>query len=716
MADEQAVRLAELRSAIDRLAQLYYTPGCKSPVSDAEYDNLIDELRRLDDTDERLTRVGLPYSADELRTKKPHAMPMGSLDNTVDSINGFAPWYDSVLALLGVDPVIGAELNVSFKMDGASVELVYENGKFVQAISRGDGEVGEDLTANAARWMGVPTTLHAAFTGSVRGECMLYQEQFEELKKENPGDSFSNPRNVGNGAMGRTDGKDNEKLRFVAFNFVSEKLQPPTLSMKFKVLKTLGFDVVRYKTTPSNRDRAVEIVEGWFKELADGGREKLGFEIDGLVVMINSVEYQKLLTRDSKDELRPRFGRAVKFTTMKATTKVVGVTITVGHTGVIKPTADLEPVFVGGVTISSAQLNNWNADSESPSAAHVAIGDVVEVERAGDVVPKITRVIIKPEGREPILEPTVCPMCGAATTRTLRDKVGVVTYCSNPGGCAGTAQRKIKHYIGSSDKGVGIMGVGPGVLAALTGYRGPSNPPLVSEPADLYKLTVESLQNLVIGESSSGTPICLGQSRAAALIAEIAKAKVVPLHRFLGALGIELLGRRRVEIIAKEQGLTTLDDWLMLEKLETIPGTTTRQAIVEGIQKSLPIIMNLLAAGVKVLPFGQNVITFSKEDPALESAESKTDFSKGAFVPAKNSKVDLTGTSWCWTGTRECIDEVAAAGGEIKSGISKGLTYLVQKDATSQSNKTIKAESYGVKIVSIDVLKAILAGERPLPK
>ena len=204
----QNTRLAELRSAIDRTAQLYHTPGCISPIDDAEYDALMNELRSIDPSDERLTRVGTPYSSSGMRQEVDHKMPMGSLDNTIGSIAGFEPWYANVCSLAGAHSL---DVNASLKMDGLSVELIYEVGKFKQAVTRGNGSVGLDITANAVRWIGVPTVLSAPFSGSIRGECMLYHSEFEQIKQANPGEDYSNERNLCSGIAGRTDGKDNEK-------------------------------------------------------------------------------------------------------------------------------------------------------------------------------------------------------------------------------------------------------------------------------------------------------------------------------------------------------------------------------------------------------------------------------------------------------------------------------------------------------------------------
>jgi DNA ligase (NAD+) len=670
----EKARLAQLRSAIDRAAQLYYTPGCESPVNDDEYEGMMSELRVICPADPRLTRVGTPYSPADMRDKRTHTIPMGSLNNTDDGINGFADWYDKTLALLGVE---NAAINVSLKMDGNSIALIYDKGILMEAISRGDGEIGESLTANAVKWAGAPTILPVPFTGTIRGEAILYKAEFGQLKEQDP--TLTNPRNVGSGIIGRIDGTQNELIRFVAFNCIDQRVEFPSLTAKFKTLEKLGFSPVQSVTLTGTRDEVVEKMNAYFADV-EGQRDSLLFEIDGLVVMIDNVEMQKRITKDRKDALRPKYGRAVKFATQKAMTRVTDVTITVGHTGAIIPTVVLEPVFVGGVTVTNVLLNNWNEASENPSAAHVAIGDIVEIARQGDVIPKIVRVVGMPADRQPIAEPTTCPVCGAPTTRTVRDKEGAVTLCSG-NDCPAQSIGKVKHYI----RDAGIMGVGDGVLKALTDE-------LVKTPADLYRLTAEQLIDLPIGESKSR----LGNSRTTALLQEIEKSKSLPLCSFLGALGVPLLGKRRAEIVANEMGLTTLDDWLDTEKLTLIPGDTMRTTITDGLNKAWPIIEDLLDVGVTVQPHTQ------VQQPTI-------------VADVDDGPKAIAGSTFCFTGTRDFLDEVVARGGIIKSGVSKGLNYLVQKDPTSSSNKTKKAEELGVKIIAVGTLRAILDGERELP-
>lgn len=687
-----ASEIAELRSAVDRAAALYYVPGSQSDLTDAEYDVLVNRLRVMCPDDPRLTRVGVPYSREELRTKTPHTIPMGSIDKTDGGIAGFERWYRGILDKLGLQR---ADLHVSLKMDGSSVGCYYKNGLLSQVVSRGDGTQGENLTANAVKWIGLPTSLPIAFTGAIRGEAMLYKAGFDAInmaEKVRP-DQVSNPRNVGNGLLGRSDGKYNEHIRLVVFNLAGTN-NTLTLGQKLAAVQRLGFDSVQSYLLKGS----VEEVVAQFKQVHDTvfqNRDSLPFEIDGLVICLDDPKLQAQLTKEKQDALRPKYAVAVKFETYKNVTTVKGVTITVGHTGSIIPTAILEPVRVGGVMVSHVLLNNWNANSDRPSAAHVKIGDKISVELAGDIIPKVVAVEESGFDSKVIVEPRMCPACGSPTTRVHRGECGVVTYCSKPELCPAASLYRIDHYIGSSKKGVGILGIGDAVLLAMVGAG------LVKSPADLYRLTPESIENLEIGQNTAGGAIKLGRSRALTIVRNIKDHTSIPLDKFLGALGIDLLGKRRAQTLAKECGLNTLADWFDDRKLAAIPGDVIQNAIVEGIKKARPVIDGLLAVGVKVLPIGAQ--------PHIAGT------TQAVKTTPTHSKVDLTGKSFCWTGTRAYTDEVEACGGIIKSGISAGLDYLVQKDSTSSSNKTLKAESLNVKIISLECLQQVLAGDRPLP-
>jgi DNA ligase (NAD+) len=463
------------------------------------------------------------------------------------------------------------------------------------------------------------------------------------------------------------------------------------MSERFEMLEAFGFTVVTHALLNDGEEEEVfGRAESWC-ERREEGRSELPFEIDGVVLSLNSNNLQDRMLQVSTNKLRPKHSRAVKFTSKKATTKVIGCAVTVGHTGALIPTAALEKVRVGGVHVQNALLNNW----DEIARLDVAVGDEVEVELAGDIIPKVVRVINRPADRTEIGEPETFQVDGTLykTTRMHRGKEGAMTYLVGAGDTPELKRGKVKHYIGNSKKGVGILGVGDGVLDALVGDG------LVETPADLYRLTEEQLVDMVIGKNKAGGAIRFGKSRAKSLLAEIEKAKNLTLAKFLGSLGIDLLGRRRVDILAKQHQLLTLEDWRDPEKLQRISGDTIREEIIKGIEKNSDLINELLAVGVNVE--GLVVVEKAAVDGLNES-------DNGAIAGV------CTGKAFCFTGTRELLEDVEAAGGIIKSGVSKNCDYLVQKDPTSRTNKTQKAEANGVEIIGIEYLRKVLAGEAKL--
>lgn len=671
--------LAELQSKIDKAAQIYYSGSPGSGITDQEYDSLIAKLREIAPEDERLTRVGPPYSPEEMRTKVDHPIPMGSLDNTDDGINGYGSWDSTMPG----GTLLQSRRCVSLKIDGSSIRLRYKDGKLVEAATRGNGEVGEIITANVAKFMDVPTVLPYPYSCDVRGEAILYIDEYRKIMEREYGKPFdeipenerSNPRNLGNGIIGRDDGTDSDKMRFIAFDIFHEA-PFHFQSDKFLTLRDLGFNDVPYRICDS-RDEVIA-----FYEETLARRDSLPFEIDGLVVMVDSIHDQnQFVTDDIKSVLRPKYARAIKFPHKSNTTVLKDVLLTVGHTGAIIPTAVLEEVRIGGVNVVHALLNNW----DEIERLGIAIGDEVEVVLAGDIIPKITRVIREAEGRLPIPEPTECPSCNSmASRRSLGDRMSAAVYCTNST-CYKMMIQKIDHWIGSSKKGVGILGIGSTILRTLW------NNGLVQDPADLYTLTVDQIKDL---ETKGGGRI--GESRASDIVKNIASKKVLSLSTFLGSLGIELLGRRRVQILQEAAGgrLDTIEDWLDDINLASLNiegfGDTIKAAVRDGINRNRELIAKLLSVGV------------TTEEHKMTS----------------NSTGSMSGVSFCFTGTRECIAEVTALGAVVVSSVAKSKPspdYLVQKDPTSTSGKTKNAEANGhTKIISLNHLKQVLAGNAQL--
>jgi DNA ligase (NAD+) len=666
-------RLSTLRSQIDKAAQSYYSGNNESGITDEEYDALLAELRQSAPDDERLTRVGQPYDPKEMRTKVKHNLLMGSLDNTEGGIDGYRDWYGDFA---------GSVVSASLKIDGSSIRLKYEDGVLVEAATRGNGEVGEVVTANIAKFINVPTNIPFHDDLDIRGEAILYLKEYKEIIEreiglpfsEIPENQRSNPRNIGNGIICRDDGTDSEKMRFIAFDIIPSSPDSISQSGKLKILSELGFDVVEHTLCHSEDD----LLEFYNSTLSR--RDSLPFEIDGIVVILDSIEQQKRLVTDTKSILRPKYARAIKFPHRSNTTILKDVLLTVGHTGAIIPTAVLEEVRVGGVNVTHALLNNW----DEIERLGVAVGDEVEVALAGDIIPKIIGVVNEGLARTSIPEPENCPSCGsAASRRSLGNRKSAMTYCTNPT-CYKMMIQKIDHWIGSSKKGVGILGIGSTILRALW------DDGVVRDPADLYTITVDGIKDI---ETKGGGRI--GESRASEIVNNINSKRTLPLHIFLGSLGIELLGRRRVQLLQKAAGgrLDTIDQWLDDDNLSSLDiegfGDIIKASVRDGIDNNRGLINKLFKVGVTV------------------ESEKMT-----------QSSGSMSGVSFCFTGTRECISEVTALGATIVNSVAKSKPspdYLVQKDPTSTSNKTRNAEANGhTRIISLDHLKKVLSGDAQL--
>jgi len=660
----------KLINLIDKADFRYYRPGFDPIMTDEEYDNLKNKLRELNPNDDRLHRVGIQYSDDELRTKVRHNIPMGSLDNTEDGILGYSDWFNFIKKEIDSD----LEIVASLKVDGSSICATYKKGKLIRVATRGNGEVGDNITINAINFIDLPINLPEELDLDVRGEAILYKSDFNYIcDRDNISTSDrSNPRNLGNGILGRDDGRDTNMIRFMAFNFEGDIVS--TEIEKMNRLKELGF-----KPVPHKLCRNVSEFTKFYNDVVDN-RDKLPFEIDGIVSVVNNISYQNLfVTDDIKTRLRPKYARAIKFPHKSNITQLVDIDLTVGHTRAIIPTAILNEVRVGGVNVTHALLNNW----DEISRLDIAIGDTVEVVLAGDIIPKIIRKVKSSGSRKLIIEPKTCPACGSNTTREYRGKLGANTYCVN-NNCHASKLAKINHWIGTSKKGVGILGIGDAILKCLWDNN------LVKDPSDLYNLTVDKIENLKIDGD-----IRIGSSRATQIITNINDKRNLSLSVFLGSIGIDLLGKRRADLLIKQANgrLDKLENWLDFDLLSSIDipgfGDIIRGSIIDGIRENHDLILRLIKSGVVIDGDKNNTVS---------------------TINSNTSVKPFNGYSFCLTGTRQYIEDIERLGGVIKSGVSKGLTFLVQADPLSMSNKTKKAEEYGISIISIDYLKQAIDG------
>jgi DNA ligase (NAD+) len=659
--------IQQLRDLILKAKHAYYYSG-EPIMSDAEYDALEDQLRQLAPDDPVLALVGSPIPADTILTKARHSIPMGS-QSKVNSEAEFIAW-----ALRSE----GCAIHASLKGDGASAAAYYQRGRLVQAISRGDGTIGEDITANAMRFKGLPAWVgigEQGFTGAVRFEVILTVEEWTAI---DPSRS-KNPRNAGNGIMGRKNGHQSDRLTAYAFD-IDEMVQGQsyrfaTEAEKAQRLADLGFNLIPQRLC-SDAEQAI----AYFREITEQ-RETLPFWIDGVVLKMNELGLQERMGVTSG---RPKGQVAWKFDSSGAETVLTGVVISGGHTGAIVPTGQLLPVDIGGTTVSSVSLVNF----DEIARLDLAVGDSVWVIKANDIIPKVVRVTHRPEHRQPILVPNACPFCGGEVGRRINTggDEGVILDCRNAA-CSKKSSGKINRWISSLD----ILGIGDVVLESMLDQL------QIEDAADLYTLKgrYNELANLV---THAERDLKLGEKRATSILEAIEAKRILTLSQFLGSLGLEHLGKRRVEIMirAAQGELDTLDDWrsgkLRDPRVADLAGAPNiASPIQDGIDAMALIIDKMLVNGVEILPPQEDL------HGSGESEESKRQtVCISGKLPSGKKKSDYQ-------------VQLLAAGYELVDDVSKDLSYLVLADATSTSSKAVKARKIGVPVISEDELAGLLA-------
>lgn len=606
----------------------YYNDG-KAVLSDVEYDALRDQVREAGadnpTVQKYLSTVGA--APPEHLAKVRHMMHMGS-QNKVNTPAEFLAWAAKR----------PGEYSVSYKMDGSSVSAVYVDGKLNRVSSRGDGEHGSDITSNALKWMGLPREIRAKGIVAVRGEAILMKTLWQTHFQ---GDA--NPRNTGNGTIMRKSGENNQHITFFAFD---ADLPFQRQTSRVNALVDYGFNVV-----PSSVFKTAKDVADYYNQVV-ACRAGLNYEIDGLIVALDDLEAQAALGY-SDGGTRPNGQIAWKFESASAETTVIGMTLTIGSTGAIIPTAQLQPVQIGGITVSNCLLNNFEYIRE----LGLNIGDTVMVERAGDVIPHIVEVTQK-NAPGVYLPPAGCPCCG-----DILEQDGKVLKCVNLV-CEGKGYQLIKNWV----KKTGIKHLGDGLLTAL--YESGK----VTDIPDLYDITTVDLEEQQVGQGR------LGQSMAEKVSAEIDKTRNLDLAVFMGSLGIKFLGRS----MAAHIGLASVEEFLQVSEAEL----ATKPEM--GQNKARDMKASILAKQALI--------------ERLQSAIS--------VVATVESKV-TGGMSYCFSGVRMTPDvKIAfeAAGHQEKSGVSAGLNFLVLKDPSSASSKAEKARKLGIGILSYDDFKATLLG------
>ncbi|WP_339778626.1 NAD-dependent DNA ligase LigA [uncultured Methylophaga sp.] len=655
---EISERAAQLRDLINRYNFLYYSAD-DPEVTDAEYDRLFAELKKLEaDYPELITadsptqRVG-SAPLDKF-TQVTHAMPMLSLDNVFDEAE-LTAFNQRVLDRLNTDAVITYAAEP--KLDGLAISIRYENGLLVQAATRGDGAVGEDVTENVRTIRNIPLKLHGKNVPQVveiRGEIYMPKAGFEKLNQQRLANNeklFVNPRNAAAGSLRQLDSSVTASRPLALFCYGLGELQglerPSSHTEAMQIISEWGGAVSPDTKQLKGVDECLEFLH----QLGER-RASLSYDIDGVVFKVDDSRLQERLGFVSR---APRWAIAYKFPAQEESTQVIDIEVQVGRTGALTPVARLQPVFVGGVTVSNATLHN----EDEVRRKDVRIGDTVIIRRAGDVIPEVVQVVKdkRPANATEFVMPTHCPVCGAEVERVEGE---AVARCSGGLFCGAQRKEAIKHF--ASRKALDIDGLGDKLVEQLVDAE------LIKDPADLFYLNKEQFSALER----------MGEKSAENLVNALEQAKNTRFARFLYALGIREVGEATARSLALH--FVELDKLTAAKEDELIEiedvGPVVAHHIYTFFQQThnLDVIQRLLDAGVN----------WPEEKPVYADSA-------------------LAGKTIVLTGTLENLsrseakEKLLALGAKVAGSVSAKTDFVVAgRDAGSKLNK---AQSLGIDVV-----------------
>jgi len=653
----------KLRAQIRHHEYLYHVLD-QPEISDAEYDALMRQLKAIEAAHPELVTPDSPTGRvggkpREGFQKVAHSSPMLSLDNALDE-DELRAFDARVREWLGREAFrYVAEL----KMDGLSMAARYRNGIFAQAVTRGDGTTGEEVTENARTVRSLPLRVERTANFEARGEVVMNQRAFERLNTEREDSGlvrFANPRNAAAGSLRVLDPgiTASRRLDFYAY-FLLDEAGRTILDSHWESLEWLshqGFKVNPKRRICDNVDEALAFCREW-----EAKRESLPYEIDGVVLKVDSVAQQRRLGFTAK---APRWAIAFKYAARQVETEVVDITVQVGRTGALTPVAHLAPKEVSGVIVSRATLHN----EDEISRLGLQIGDKVVVERSGDVIPKVVRVKELGPRRKPFRMPTQCPVCGG---RVVREEGEAASRCINVN-CPARLKESIRHF---ASRGVmNIDGLGDALIDQLVDQG------LVKGVADLYDLTME--QVAVLDR--------MGEKSAANVIRNIDHSRFLPMPRVISALGIRFVGERTAEMLAEHFG--------SMDKIEA--------ATIAELQQAPEV-------GPKV---AESISTFFREpqNRLLVERLKKANLSF-EYTVRRKKEGPLNGMTFVLTGSlpgmsrEEAKYRIESAGGKVSGTVSKKTSFVVAGDEAG--SKLDKARSLGVPVIDEEGLLKML-GER----
>ncbi len=642
-------RAAQLRDLLNFYSRKYYVED--SPVvDDYEYDMLQRELAEIEKrypalitADSPTQRVG--GSADSLFTSVEHSVIMESLQDAFSE--------DELLAFERrvAENVSSAEYVVEPKIDGLSVSLEYENGVFVRGSTRGDGRTGEDVTANLRTIRAIPLILTEKLPFiEVRGEVYMPRKVFAKLaaeQEENGDKPFKNPRNAAAGSLRQKNPLITAQRELSIFVFNIQQVKGAELnyhSQSLDYIKNLGFRTIPFYNKYSSILDAIDEVRR-IGEI----RSSLPFDIDGAVIKVNSFSMRGVLGSTSKF---PKWAVAFKYPPEEKKTKLIGIEVAVGRTGVLTPTAVFEPVNLAGSTVARATLHNQDFITEKD----IRLGDEVIIRKAGDIIPEVVTVVSHEDGSTPYTLPDTCPSCGAAA---VREEGEAAVRCINPE-CPAQLLRNVIHFCARDT--MDIDGLGEAIVENLVSAK------LVTNPADIYTLTAADISML------DG----LADKSAANLISSIEKSKRNSLSKLLYALGIRHIGEKAAKLLSVHFG--TMDKIIeaSVEEISLIEGFggIMAQSVHDffAMPQTVDLINRLKSAGVNMA--------------SLEEVKD-TRFAGKIFV--------LTGTLPTYS-RAEASEIIESFGGKTASSVSKKTSYVLAGD--DAGSKLVKAQSLGVPVIA----------------
>ncbi|HSI13825.1 MAG TPA: NAD-dependent DNA ligase LigA [Chthoniobacter sp.] len=726
-------RIAQLRQQLEEHNRRYYDEATPT-ISDAEYDALFRELRDLEDAhpelitpDSPTRRVGEKATAGFKQVQ--HAVPMLSLDNLFakEGFETLRKWIGSVEKLV---PGEKLEWFVEPKVDGLAVSLLYENGIFTRGATRGDGERGDDITDNLKTLRSIPLRLHGKDVPEVleaRGEVYLPVAGFQRIREEMIAageEPFANARNTAAGTLKQLDPALVAKrpLEIVLYGLGELSVEPPpTQAALLAWFKDLGLRVPKFTRVCHTGEEVMAAIE----EL-DAIRDGFGYETDGAVIKLNSMEQRERVGFHSR---APKWAKAWKYVSEQAETVLESITIQVGRTGVLTPVAELRPVFLRGSTISRATLHN----EDEIKRKDIRIGDTVVIEKAGEVIPAVVKVVLekRPATAKPFHFPTECPVC---KTPVKRDPDFAAWVCENVN-CPAQLTRRLEYF--AKRGALDIDGLG-GVVADKVVERG-----VVRDPLDLFELATETLATLNLGTDEE--PRIFGEKNATKVTEAIKRARTMPLARWLHALAIPEVGEETAHDLAKHhpsmeavRDSQMLRDVVALDRLHTEAeesnprGRRNKDKSPEEKQQLVTRHAELMAqahaAGKRLLDAGfaapakkkgateADVVTvvgpvvakaaldWFESELGHETLQRLHDLKIGpaGSTPGAGGQI-FAGKTFVLTGTleklgrNEAAEKIRALGGNVSSSVSRKTSYVVA--GPGAGSKLEDAQSLGVAVL-----------------